>query len=238
MLEGVDLQLLLCISNITIKHELLFFIKNLYIDCNWMLVKKTHCMTDQEMACLCMCFIELTVNWHCICEHLMINIIPHSTNNIPFHSVIQVFLWMCIFFSKLLSDLSYIYLWLPLPLRPFSVQKVISTNLILVAVNSLCPCESRKVDIEPVEVQHNETTACNRLLMQHYRRRSPTCLNYHPDVSMIYHSYPCTSLKESCEIMKLPSSSHMVFIFISSSCYHIHSCYSYFLLNTWPPSEL
>lgn len=65
--------------------------------------------------------------------------------------------------------------------RPFSVQKVISTNLILVAVNSLCPCESRKVDIEPEEVKYNDTAACNRLLLQHYRRRSPTCLNYHPD---------------------------------------------------------
>ncbi|KAK8393330.1 hypothetical protein O3P69_013382 [Scylla paramamosain] len=65
--------------------------------------------------------------------------------------------------------------------RPFSVQKVISTNLILVAVNSLCPCESRKVDIEPVEVEHNETTSCNRLLMQHYRKRPQSCVNYHPD---------------------------------------------------------
>lgn len=69
-------------------------------------------------------------------------------------------------------------------LRPFSVQKVISTNLILVAVNSLCPCESRKVDIEPAEVKYNETTYCNRLLLQHYRKRPQTCLNYHPDVSM------------------------------------------------------
>ncbi|XP_050729926.1 voltage-dependent calcium channel subunit alpha-2/delta-3-like isoform X3 [Eriocheir sinensis] len=65
--------------------------------------------------------------------------------------------------------------------RPFSVQKVIQTNLILVAVNSLCPCESRKVDIEPVEVQHNETTYCNRLLLQHYRKRPQPCFHYHPD---------------------------------------------------------
>lgn len=74
-----------------------------------------------------------------------------------------------------------------LPFRPFSVQKVISTNLILVAVNSLCPCESRKVDIEPVEVEHNETTSCNRLLMQHYRKRPQSCVNYHPDVSITCH---------------------------------------------------
>ncbi|XP_069952253.1 voltage-dependent calcium channel subunit alpha-2/delta-3 isoform X29 [Cherax quadricarinatus] len=65
--------------------------------------------------------------------------------------------------------------------RPFSVQKVISTNLILVAVNNLCPCESRKVDIEPVEVDYNETMHCNRLLLQHFRKRPSTCYNYHPD---------------------------------------------------------
>lgn len=78
-------------------------------------------------------------------------------------------------------------------LRPFSVQKVISTNMILVAVNSQCPCESRKVDIEPVEVKHNETTYCNRLLLQHYRQRPKPCLNYHPDVSMtwVIHVYLC-----------------------------------------------
>lgn len=69
-------------------------------------------------------------------------------------------------------------------LRPFSVQKVIQTNLILVAVNSLCPCESKKVDTEPVEEQHNETAYCNRLLLQHYRKRPQSCFHYHPDVSM------------------------------------------------------
>ncbi|XP_042222529.1 voltage-dependent calcium channel subunit alpha-2/delta-3-like [Homarus americanus] len=65
--------------------------------------------------------------------------------------------------------------------RPFSVQKVISTNLILVAVNNLCPCESRKVDIEPVEVDYNETMHCNRLLLQHFRKRPEKCINYHPE---------------------------------------------------------
>nr|XP_045625506.1 voltage-dependent calcium channel subunit alpha-2/delta-3-like isoform X3 [Procambarus clarkii] len=65
--------------------------------------------------------------------------------------------------------------------RPFSVQKVVSTNLILVAVNNLCPCESRKVDIEPVEVDYNETMHCARLLLQHFRKRPASCYNYHPD---------------------------------------------------------
>ncbi|KAK7068849.1 Voltage-dependent calcium channel subunit alpha-2/delta-4 [Halocaridina rubra] len=65
--------------------------------------------------------------------------------------------------------------------RTFSIQKVKSTNLILVAVNNLCPCESRKVDIEPVEVDYNETMHCNRLLLSHFRRRPVDCFNYHPD---------------------------------------------------------
>ncbi|XP_042866584.1 voltage-dependent calcium channel subunit alpha-2/delta-3-like isoform X9 [Penaeus japonicus] len=65
--------------------------------------------------------------------------------------------------------------------RHFSVQKVVSTNLILVAVNNLCSCESRKVDIEPVEVEYNETMLCNRLLLHHYRKRPSECFNYHPE---------------------------------------------------------
>lgn len=75
--------------------------------------------------------------------------------------------------------------------RPFSVQKVRSTNLILVAVNNLCPCDSRKLDIEPVEVKYDEEQKCRRLLMQHYRKRPPTCVNYHPDVSLFFYGYSC-----------------------------------------------
>ncbi|XP_047483064.1 voltage-dependent calcium channel subunit alpha-2/delta-3-like isoform X9 [Penaeus chinensis] len=65
--------------------------------------------------------------------------------------------------------------------RHFSVQKVVSTNLILVAVNNLCSCDSRRVDIEPVEVEYNETMLCNRLLLHHYRNRPGHCFNYHPE---------------------------------------------------------
>lgn len=65
--------------------------------------------------------------------------------------------------------------------RHFSVQKVVSTNLILVAVNNLCSCDSRRVDIEPVEVEYNETMLCNRLLLHHYRKRPSECFNYHPE---------------------------------------------------------
>ncbi|KAK3894038.1 hypothetical protein Pcinc_002195 [Petrolisthes cinctipes] len=69
--------------------------------------------------------------------------------------------------------------------RPFSVQKVRSTNLILVAVNNLCPCDSRKLDIEPMEVKYDEEQKCRRLLMLHYRKRPQVCVNYHPDEAEI-----------------------------------------------------
>ncbi|CAL4060429.1 unnamed protein product, partial [Meganyctiphanes norvegica] len=65
--------------------------------------------------------------------------------------------------------------------RPFSVQKVEYTNLVLIAVHNLCPCESRNVDITPREVEYNETMHCQRLLLNHYRRRPTECFNYHPD---------------------------------------------------------
>lgn len=36
--------------------------------------------------------------------------------------------------------------------RPFSVQKIPHSNLILLVVDTLCPCGSKQLDIEPQEV--------------------------------------------------------------------------------------
>jgi len=35
--------------------------------------------------------------------------------------------------------------------RPFSVQKIPHSNLILLVVDTLCPCGSKQLDIEPLE---------------------------------------------------------------------------------------
>ncbi|CAG5106549.1 Similar to Cacna2d3: Voltage-dependent calcium channel subunit alpha-2/delta-3 (Rattus norvegicus) [Cotesia congregata] len=64
--------------------------------------------------------------------------------------------------------------------RPFSVQKILHTNLILLVVDTLCPCGSKQLSIEPVEAV-NEPGVCSTRRERLYRRRPPKCINYHPE---------------------------------------------------------
>ncbi|KAA0183717.1 hypothetical protein HAZT_HAZT006159 [Hyalella azteca] len=69
--------------------------------------------------------------------------------------------------------------------RPFSVQKIMKTNLVLIVVDNTCPCDSQRVDIEPTEVIYTEETLCGHLLSNKYRKRPEKCINYHPDEERI-----------------------------------------------------
>nr|XP_031849146.1 voltage-dependent calcium channel subunit alpha-2/delta-3 isoform X2 [Nomia melanderi] len=64
--------------------------------------------------------------------------------------------------------------------RPFSVQKIRHTNLILLVVDTLCPCGSKQLSIEPIEALA-KTGACTARRERLYRRRPPKCINYHPE---------------------------------------------------------
>ncbi|XP_078047218.1 voltage-dependent calcium channel subunit stolid isoform X3 [Augochlora pura] len=64
--------------------------------------------------------------------------------------------------------------------RPFSVQKIPHTNLILLVVDTLCPCGSKQLSIEPIEAI-TEAGACSARRERLYRRRPPKCINYHPE---------------------------------------------------------
>jgi hypothetical protein len=83
--------------------------------------------------------------------------------------------------------LRVVYVFYP---RPFSVQKIPRSNLILLVVDTLCPCGSKQLSITPQEVVYESmqgvavTTQC-RIKPQEmmYRRRPPKCMNYHPEVS-------------------------------------------------------
>ncbi|XP_035730940.1 voltage-dependent calcium channel subunit alpha-2/delta-3-like isoform X1 [Vespa mandarinia] len=64
--------------------------------------------------------------------------------------------------------------------RPFSVQKIHHTNLILLVVDTLCPCGNKQLSIEPIEAM-TEPGACTARRERLYRRRPPKCINYHPE---------------------------------------------------------
>ncbi|XP_057336996.1 voltage-dependent calcium channel subunit alpha-2/delta-3 isoform X1 [Microplitis mediator] len=64
--------------------------------------------------------------------------------------------------------------------RPFSVQKILHTNLILLVVDTLCPCGTKQLSIEPTEAA-NEPGVCSARRDRLYRRRPPKCINYHPE---------------------------------------------------------
>ncbi|XP_067002670.2 voltage-dependent calcium channel subunit alpha-2/delta-3 [Anabrus simplex] len=75
--------------------------------------------------------------------------------------------------------------------RPFSVQKIPQSNLILLVVDTLCPCGSKQLSITPQEVSYEAAPGVSsvqcRVKPQEamYRRRPPKCMNYHPEESEI-----------------------------------------------------
>ncbi|XP_066248277.1 voltage-dependent calcium channel subunit alpha-2/delta-3 [Euwallacea similis] len=68
--------------------------------------------------------------------------------------------------------------------RPFSVQKIPHSNLILLAVDTLCPCGSKQLSIMPQELAYEskEPSGCiHRPRANLYRKKPPKCINYHPE---------------------------------------------------------
>ncbi|XP_027839354.1 voltage-dependent calcium channel subunit alpha-2/delta-3 isoform X4 [Aphis gossypii] len=69
--------------------------------------------------------------------------------------------------------------------RPFSVQKIPHSNLILLVVDTLCPCGSKQLSIEPQEVRmatdESGQPVYNCQDQNMFRRRTGKCINYHPE---------------------------------------------------------
>nr|XP_023023561.1 voltage-dependent calcium channel subunit alpha-2/delta-3 [Leptinotarsa decemlineata] len=67
--------------------------------------------------------------------------------------------------------------------RPFSVQKIPHSNLILLVVDTVCPCGSKQLSIAPQEVGYeSKNGGClHKPKDSLYRRRPPKCINYHPE---------------------------------------------------------
>ncbi|XP_031336712.1 voltage-dependent calcium channel subunit alpha-2/delta-3 isoform X2 [Photinus pyralis] len=70
--------------------------------------------------------------------------------------------------------------------RPFSVQKIPHSNLILLVVDTLCPCGSKQLSIAPQEIVYDAGMGCsNKAKDGLYRKRPHKCINYHPEESEI-----------------------------------------------------
>ena len=72
--------------------------------------------------------------------------------------------------------------------RPFIVQKISFSNMVLVAVDALCPVtDMKKLSVTPNEVKYsNITLACFKVHSSDLPRRRPTsCINKHPKVGDI-----------------------------------------------------
>ena len=72
--------------------------------------------------------------------------------------------------------------------RPFSVQMIPHTNLILIVADRLCPCFSTKISIEPKKIVYgasNETAYCDKLKYNIYRRKPNKCIMYHAEETEI-----------------------------------------------------
>ncbi|XP_072936977.1 voltage-dependent calcium channel subunit alpha-2/delta-3 [Epargyreus clarus] len=62
--------------------------------------------------------------------------------------------------------------------RPFSVQKIQHSNLILLVVDTLCPCGAKRLDVRAREAPPR--APCRRRAAP-ARRRPPHCVSYHPE---------------------------------------------------------
>eukprot|EP00057_Strongylocentrotus_purpuratus_P002955 XP_003725588.1 PREDICTED: voltage-dependent calcium channel subunit alpha-2/delta-3 isoform X1 [Strongylocentrotus purpuratus] len=64
-------------------------------------------------------------------------------------------------------------------IKSFGVQPVPYSNLLLVIQDRDCTCEPRdSVQLDPIEVEYNETAWCQKLRQFKTRRRPDTCFNY------------------------------------------------------------
>ncbi|KAK2724952.1 hypothetical protein QYM36_001414 [Artemia franciscana] len=88
--------------------------------------------------------------------------------------------------------------------RSFTAHRIPHSNLILVVVDTLCPCDSRKMSIEPTEVYYNETERCDRLSQPLYRQRPTECISYHPEEEEIKMCGTCSKSNFSLFGLLLP----------------------------------
>lgn len=82
--------------------------------------------------------------------------------------------------------------------RPFIVQKVSQSNMILLVINRLCAENGRKLVKypDPEEVDYNMSLACYRVLHNDFpRRHYMSCINRNANVSFLNNNYNLITTK-------------------------------------------
>lgn len=72
------------------------------------------------------------------------------------------------------------------------MQKVPYSNLILLVVDTTCPCGNKQLSITSEEIIYDNKSSNGCLHKPKdslYRRRPPKCINYHPEVSIVEWPY-------------------------------------------------
>ncbi|XP_050313474.1 voltage-dependent calcium channel subunit alpha-2/delta-4 [Anthonomus grandis grandis] len=88
--------------------------------------------------------------------------------------------------------------------RPFSVQKIPHSNLILLVVDTMCPCGSKQLSIAPQELAYEvkDSNGCtHRPRPSLHRNRPLKCINYHPEEIEIHICGSSVTLKYGRNLM-------------------------------------
>ncbi|RZC42869.1 Ankyrin repeat domain containing protein [Asbolus verrucosus] len=101
--------------------------------------------------------------------------------------------------------------------RPFSVQKIPHSNLILLVVDTLCPCGSKQFSITPQELIYDTGNGgcLHKPKDSLYRRRPPKCINYHPEESEINICGKASITTASIAILLIISVMHYILAILS-----------------------
>lgn len=69
--------------------------------------------------------------------------------------------------------------------RPFAAWPIQKSNLLFLVLDTMCPIEDPHMQLNtfPAEILYNSSLACYKSLFELTRRRPPSCINQHQNVS-------------------------------------------------------
>ena len=108
------------------------------------------------------------------------------------------------------------------------------TNLVLVMVNNVCPCESEAMTVDYKEVTYDESEKCSVLLAENYRKRPANCFYRDPKVSVIQ-IFAMNEMKFMClsyiTVIQIFAMNEMQFMCLSYIT--VSFLYEYVYISSW-----